>query len=329
MRHLVASVILILVLLLPSGSLHLMHAQEIAPYRLPVRDEVHTNRPSSGPDGTSSDALSEAEVGAPDTAEIQLVLESVTGSLELLTDEGWKRAESGTVLRPEDMVRISGATELRFSDYSEPVYLFRRGSYRVGDVYAAKQIHRGVDIRSLGGEDGFRFPPAVAELLHEYGIDPQGVFHMLEQGSGGLLAEFQDSPLGALLGLSIPASEDLVGLIEAWSSVLRHQIGAALERLQSMRSRPGDPFYHEQMVLHATLLIESFAYADALELLRGYVRTIDRDDTAALQRAYLLTALAFHGIGNRGAAHMYLRQTRELDPASTMGDTARELLVSM
>ncbi len=324
MRRMVAFVTFILVSLLPFGESLFIHAQEIVPYRIPTGGEASPGEPSEGAGGRSDEYP-----GTPDSPGIQLVLESVTGSLELLTEAGWTRAEPGSLLIPDDMVRISGATELRFSGYSEPVYLFRRGSYRVGDVYAAKQIHQGVDIRSLGAEAGFRFPPAVAELLHEYGIDPQGVFDMLEQGSGGLLAEFQDSPLGALLGLRIPASEDLVGLIEVWSSVLRHQIGAALERLESMRSRPGDLFYHEQMVLHATLLIESFAYADALELLRGYVRTIDRDDTASLQRAYLLTALAFHGLGNRGAAHMYLRQTRELDPASSMGDTARELLVSL
>ena len=317
MRRLGARLTLILALVLPLGWGILASAQEIAPYRVPAGGEQGTSEPEEG------------QTAAPDARTFELVLEAISGSLELLGDEGWQRASPGTVLGPSDTVRVSGATELRFRGYSEPVYLLRRGSYRVGDVYSATQIHRGVDIRSLGGDAGFRFPPAVAELLQDYDIDPQGVFEMLEQGSSGLLAEFQDSPLGALLGLRIPVTEDLVGLIEVWSSVLRHQIGAAIDRLESMRKRPGDPFYHEQTVLHATLLIESFAYADALELLRGYVRTIDRDDTAGLQRAYLLTALAFHGLGNRGAAHMYLRQTRELDPASTMGDTARELLVSL
>ncbi len=324
MRLFVAFVMFILMLTLPLGEQQRLDAQEIAPYRLPDGGEADTVEPSK-----DSGELSETEARTPTVARVELILEEVSGRLEVLTPDGWEQAEPGASLRPDDRFRVFGPTELRLEGYSEPVYLFRRGSYRVGDLYSASQIHRGVDIRSLGGEAGFRFPPVVAELLHEYGIDPQSVFELLEQGSGDLLAEFQDSPLGVLLGLSIPESDDLAILIEAWGSVLQHQIGAAIEQLQSMRSQPGDPFYHEQIVLHATLLIESFAYADALELLRGYVRTIDDDNTAGLQRAYLLTALAFHGLGNRGAAHMYLRQTQEIDPASSMGDTAQELLVSM
>lgn len=323
MRRLVAFLTVILGSTLPFGwgvvtCGPALLAQEIAPYRVPSGDTEPTN-----------DETEEPNAAAAAASEFELILDTVNGTLELLSNDGWAGAGPGTVLRPDDIVRVSGATELHFRGYNEPVYLFRRGTYRVGDAYSANQLHRGLDIRSIGGAAGFRFPPAVAELLQEYGIEPQGVFDMLEHGYGGLMAELQDSPLAALLGLSVPVTEELVGLIEVWSSVLRQQIGEAIERLESMRSRPGAPFYHEQTVLHATLLIESFAYADALELLRGYVRTIDREDTASLQRAYLLTALAFHGLGNRGAAHMYLRQTRELDPASSMGDTASELLASL
>lgn len=258
-----------------------------------------------------------------------LVLESVVGRLEVLQDGAWVPAREGTVLGFHETVRVSGATELRFVGYPETVYLLRRGSYEVGAVYHAFHLHKGLDIRALGGEAGLRFPPAALELLEQYGIEPDRVLELVEQGAGALFTELTNSPLASVIDMRVLNSHEFAGLIDAWSAVLRNQIGTAIEGLAGMRTRPGDFFYHELTGLHATLLIESFAYADALELLRGYVRTIDRDKTDALQRAYLLTALAFHGLGNRGAAHMYLRQTRELNPASAMGDTARELLASM
>ncbi|TVR06359.1 MAG: hypothetical protein EA403_00920, partial [Spirochaetaceae bacterium] len=71
----------------------------------------------------------------------------------------------------------------------------------------------------------------------------------------------------------------------------------------------------------AHLLIDHFAYAEALESLGRYLRGAPVPE-GARQHALLLQAVGFLGLGNRGSARHFLRVAQDINPESDIARTA-------
>ena len=76
------------------------------------------------------------------------------------------------------------------------------------------------------------------------------------------------------------------------------------------------------------LLVETFAYADAAELLRGYLGSGSASGDN-LQTARLFLGLSEKGLGNRERAAESLREAQRLNAGSDAGRAAARLLESL
>jgi len=103
--------------------------------------------------------------------------------------------------------------------------------------------------------------------------------------------------------------------------------GQALSHLDKVESDYDTEYYPDFVVLKGSLLLESLAYNDALDLFNEFLRNDDFSPTA--QAVNYLSATALKGLGNTSEAVKKLRITVKMNPDSDIGKSANTLLENM
>ena len=103
--------------------------------------------------------------------------------------------------------------------------------------------------------------------------------------------------------------------------------GRALSHLNNVESDFDTEYYPDFVVLKGSLLLESFAYNDALDLFNEFLRNDDFSGTA--QAVNYLSASALKGLGKDKDAQKKLEITVKMNPASEIGRSADSLLKNM
>lgn len=100
--------------------------------------------------------------------------------------------------------------------------------------------------------------------------------------------------------------------------------GRALSHLDKVESDYDTEYYPDFVVLKGSLLLESLAYKDALDLFYEFLRNDDFSGTA--QAVNYLAATALKGLGRDKDAAKKLEITVKMNPSSEIGRSANALL---
>ena len=103
--------------------------------------------------------------------------------------------------------------------------------------------------------------------------------------------------------------------------------GRALSYLNDVESDYDTEYYPDFVVLKGSLLLESLAYNDALDLFNEFLRNDDFSGTA--QAVNYLSATALKGLGKDRDAQKKLEITVKMNPSSDIGRSADSLLQNM
>lgn len=103
--------------------------------------------------------------------------------------------------------------------------------------------------------------------------------------------------------------------------------GRALSYLDKVESDYDTEYYPDFVVLKGSLLLESLAYDDALDLFNEFLRNDDFSGTA--QAVNYLTATALKGLGRDKDAAKKLEITVKMNPSSEIGRSANTLLQNL
>jgi tetratricopeptide (TPR) repeat protein len=113
-----------------------------------------------------------------------------------------------------------------------------------------------------------------------------------------------------------------------YAAYLGGDLVSALRLLDRPRPDPASRVYSDHVLVLAQLLVETFAYADAADLLRGYVGSGSASGDN-LQTAQLFLGLSHKGLGNRERAAESLREAQRLNGGSDAGRAAARLLEAL
>jgi tetratricopeptide (TPR) repeat protein len=103
--------------------------------------------------------------------------------------------------------------------------------------------------------------------------------------------------------------------------------GRALSYLGKVESDYDTEYYPDFVVLKGSLLLESLAYEDALDIFNEFLRNDDFSSTA--QAVNYLAASALKGLGRDSEAVKKLEITVKMNPSSEIGRSADSLLKNL
>ena len=292
--------------------------------------------------------VSPALLPFPPSARAQEIsVEFIEGILESSDAGDWIEAQIGDTLGPDARIRVGQASfvELHIADAEineSTITLSQPGIFALQELIAASKR-----MNSLGLSTG------IAGRLHAKMIAPSeaGSTVMGVRGAGqapevaqlneeelefvniakDLLSESEyDDALTVFEEVLDLVTEEGEGQILYYIALTYTQMGKpieALEALNEIEAGSDAAFASELIVLRGRLLLQSFAFAEALQCLDP--SAISETDQQALQTIYNLRALSFVGLNQPDQAKEALYMALEIDAASEAGKIASEIITSL
>lgn len=275
-----------------------------------------------------------------------VLVEYVEGTVELQGARGWSELFIGDSVPGSGTVRIGadGMVELRGTERT--VLLARAGTYDLSTILSAAQSGSNTGVGSLMTSRIRRLvrdeeprDTTVAGVRASEAVERDAVtwaggestYDLIEEGIEDLDdGEFEDAYLVFYDAWEFAGTEELpmVEFYLGYSAYLIGNMGEALDFLESSDPDPDSDYYADHVLTLAQVLVEGFAFDDALDLLNGFINN-GNPESADLQVAYLLEGLAHNGRGDTRQAREKLEQSRRIDPSSDTGSLATELIGSL
>lgn len=275
-----------------------------------------------------------------------ILVEYVEGSVEVRGARGWSELFIGDTVAGNGTVRIGadGMVELRGAERT--VLLARAGTYDLAEILGATRATANTGVSSLVQgrirrmvQDEQPRDTTVAGVRASEAVDRDAVswaggdnvFDLVEEGIGALdRGEYEDAYLAFYDAWEFAGTEalPLVEFYLGYSAYLIGNMGEALDFLESSSPDPTTDYYDDHVLTLAQILVEGFAFNDAIELLEGYVAA-GEPETANLQVAYLIEGLAYSGAGDTTRAREKMERARSIDPDSETGALAAELTATL
>ncbi len=269
----------------------------------------------------------------------EIIAVEVYGSPVLVTSSGSEPLLEGTSLPASGRLSLGAESEVTLRSGSREISLFRRGVYEVGELFTfrplgriafedlfAQRIREVIDASRRGEQTS---PEALlAALIREEATRAPTELRRAVQALVGGSYEAAWSALEGYLE-NEPTQErdlsDLIRVLAAQSAYFLDRNLEAFRLLEAATAEPDHPHYPLYTLLRSQLLIESHAFADALETLSEFLQT-PRGGHPELQTARLQTGVAYEGLGNLPVARTYYRRATSPDPTSPVARAARQLL---
>jgi tetratricopeptide (TPR) repeat protein len=283
--------------------------------------------------------------GAPAAAQ-PVIADYVEGTVEARGGAGWEPVRIGERLAADSQVRLGEGAYAELSRGPSTIRLARSGTYRLGRLFDGARRNRSVGLAAMirrrleqltAGRPqddptaaGVRGDDAGAGDLMWVGGEEAG--ELIEEGIS-LLAEADYETARDRFSEAYDFAESDAQAARArfylgYVSYLEGDLRAALSTFDEVSLGPGDADYDTFVLTRAQALVETFAYADAEDLLSSYLRE-EPADAADRQSALLLRALARDGRGRAQTARADLTAAREIDPDSESGRMAAQLLAEL
>jgi tetratricopeptide (TPR) repeat protein len=267
------------------------------------------------------------------------------GYLDVDDGGSWYELYIGDPVDGSDTVRLGQSSYAELSDGVITIKLTRPGTYRIAELSASA---RRPESSRIGGlvlgrvgrltgqatqqeqttQGGVRASEAVNQNQPTW-AGGESVDELIQNGLGLLnQGEFQDAYWVFQEAYDYALDDD-----EYAKSLFYYGYGAALigstseafDLLEEVGPNPDTDYFADHVIVLGQLLLESFAYEDAID----YLALLADDPGAekgAQQSALLLTGLAYDGIGNVTLARRYLERSRDALPESEGAEIAVDLL---
>ncbi len=275
----------------------------------------------------------------------EFVVEYIDGYLDVDDGGSWYELYIGDVVSQLDTLRLDEGSYAELSSGSMTIRLTRPGTYFVGDLVstARRTASSGVGGLVLGrvgrltgqqeeqeqtAAGGVRASEAVNQNQPTW-AGGESVDELIDQGLALLQqGEYQDA-----YWLFQEAYDYALDDTEYAKSLFYYGYGAALignteeafDLLEEIGPDPDTDYYADHVIVLGQLLIETFAFEDAVSYLEPLAED-NRAEPDARQSALLLTGLAYDSMGDRRLARTYLERSRDVLPNSPGAEIAENLL---
>ena len=277
-----------------------------------------------------------------------LIVGYVDGVLEVREGNAWYELFIGDAVDASDEIRLAADSQAELIAGSATIRLSRPGTYDVERLLegvgrtATAGIGRmvlGRISRMTGREDSPRQTVAggarASEAVTQTGPTWAGgetVDELIVQGSELLSAGdledaywvFQEAYEFAITDEEYARSLFYYGYASAL--VGRHL--QAFDLLEELGPQPDTSHYASHVLVLGQLLLDSFAYEEAIEYLMPLAEA-DGEEVQDIQSAWLLLGIAHEGLGRMDLARDHLRRARDMDPESEAARAADQLLADL
>lgn len=270
----------------------------------------------------------------------EIVVSGLAGSPVLITSGGSSPLREGESIALEGRLSLGEESRVTLREGSREIQLFRRGLYEISELFTfrplgkidfeqifearVKSVNLALKDANTQSEEALLANSVVETTAEEPALLREGVRELVS----GRYAEARDAfttYLEETGGEEQEQATHLARILAAQSAFFLDEDAQAYQLLSETMPSPGHSHFPIYILLRAQLLIESHAFADALETLAEYLAEPTGSD-ADLQTARLLTGVAYEGLGNLPVARTYYRRSTSPDPTSAAAKAARRLL---
>lgn len=275
----------------------------------------------------------------------EFTVDYVDGYLDVDEGGSWYELYIGDPVTANDVVRLGADSYAELSNGVITIKLTRPGTYDIGELSssARRTASSGVGGLILGrvgrltGQQeeqaqttagGVRASEAVKQNQPTW-AGGESVDELIENGLGLLnQGEFQDAYWVFQEAYDYALDDDEYAkslFYYGYGAALIGSTGEAFELLEEVGPEADTDYFEDHVIVLGQLLIESFAYQDAIE----YLALLTEDagaEKGAQQSALLLAGLAYNGLGDVQLAKRYLERSRDALPDSEGAKIAEQLL---
>lgn len=279
----------------------------------------------------------------------EIVVGYVDGVLEVRDGNSWADLFIGDGLDPSDQIRLQADSYAELTTGQTTVKLSRRGTYEVSDLIEGTGRTESAGIAGLvlnrigrltGREEeqqeqtaagGARASEAVNQNAPTW-AGGESVDELIEEGVELLNdGAYQDAyyVFQEAYDYAITDAEYAKALFYyGYASTLVDKSAQAFDLLEEIGPDPQTDYFANHVLALGQLLVESFAYQEAI----GYLEMLeeaDEQDPEDVQSAQLLMGIAYDGMGMVDEAETYLRRARQTVPGTAAADAADRLLADL
>ena len=276
-----------------------------------------------------------------------VVVEYLEGRVEVERTSGWESVSIGDDIAADGRLRIGRGGFAQLNDGANTITLARPGTYDLHSIVDTTRRNRSAGVGSLLFD---RVKKIAGRTMEEESETTAGGVRASEAATGPEIAWAGAESAADLIADGIarlnegsytdayylfdeayavadPGDVDEALFYLGYAANLTGRTREALRYLEQAELDPATDYYDDHVLTLAHVLVESFAYGDAISLLDRY---LDASPTPAdRQTALLLSGVAHRGVGNPGQARSFLTKARSIDASSTAGQTAESLLQQM
>lgn len=275
----------------------------------------------------------------------EIVVGYVDGVLEARDGGAWVELFIGDAVDGEAQIRLRSNSYAELATGRTTVKLSRAGTYEVSELIEGTGRTESAGIAGLvlnrigrltGREEaeeqtvagGARASEAVNQSAPTW-AGGESVDELVEEGVG-LLNDgayddayyvFQEAYDYAITDAEYARSLFFYG----YASTLVGRSAQAFDLLEEIGPDPDTDYFASHVLALGQLLVESFAYQEAVDYLAMLAEAEDQEP-ADLQSAQLLMGIAYDGLGMEAEARTYLRQAKSTAPGTAAATAADRLL---
>jgi tetratricopeptide (TPR) repeat protein len=279
----------------------------------------------------------------------QLSVQYVEGLVEVQQGAVWREVAAGDAVPASALLRLDDGAVAELAGGGTTLRLTRRGTYELASLARESAQTRSAGIgafltqraRAMGGKKATpdRDAPVAgvrAEAKDQGGVQwvgaesadkliSDGIERLAKGDYRAAYATFEEARDAASASGPDAARADFYW---GYASYLNGDLVTALRHLEKQRPDPASSIYNDHALVLAQLLVETFAYSDAADLLKGYIGSgAPRGDN--LQTARLLLGLSEKGLGDTRRAAENLRAAQQMNAGSDAGRAAAKLLETL
>lgn len=278
----------------------------------------------------------------------QVVVGYVEGVLEVRDGSSWAELFIGDSVDQDDRVRLSDNSYAELSNGRTTVKLTREGTYLISDLIEGSSRTESAGVAGLvlnrigrltGREDeeeqtsagGARASEAVTQTGPTW-AGGESIDELITEGSE-LLADgaYEDAyfVLQEAYDYAITDEEFArTAFYYGYAAALTGRTREALGLLEDVGPDPESDFFASHVLALGQLLVETFAYQDAIDYLSLLADADDQADED-VQSAELLIGIAYDGLGMPREAERYLRRATRTVPGTPAATAAQRLLAGL
>ncbi len=265
------------------------------------------------------------------------------GYVDLLRDGEWSELYIGDYLYDDDTIRLDAGAVVEIGGVGSKITLTREGTYRVSSLLssAATQKQAGVGsllagkMKSMFGKQEQQTQSAVGGVRAAEAASDEGDLQWIEgeveeyigEGIRSLESEEYEAALSSFqeaydYALD-PMEENKALFYIGYTNAMMGQTDKALNSLSGLDVSTEAEIYYDYYFVTGKLLLDTFAYRDAAELLSTFNDLYA--DEEQKQIISFLSGVAYQGAGNNDRAKEYLEKVISINADTDIAMTAKSL----